>query len=242
MNRAAVLISTIVLLAAIGCGGRASGTTASTSSGGSSGRPIDGGNEPETDSATSADAESGVDSGSEMDERVCVTPDGGPGTCGGVWRCCTENGSVGIDVLCVALDASCPGPPPSGVPETSGSNVGPSELVVGTSVEERDTLCSWIALEFGGYGRFLKCDAGGGAPNLEGPANLRDCTTNLLGVAQWPASCPLTVAELTSCVTWEVQNVCLLGTLPVAMWPSDCQTLIGPQCVGGVGVVDGGDE
>ena len=244
MSRPAFVILMLVV-AAFSCGGRASGTNASTGtrgSSGSSGRPVNGGNEAETDSSASADAESGVDSSAAMDARACVTPDGGVETCGGAWRCCTENGGVGIEVLCVPLDASCPGPPPSDLADASGPNVDPSEFVVGTSVEERDTLCSWIALEFGGYGRFLKCDAGDATPSLEGPASLRDCTSNLLGVAQWPASCPLTVAQFESCVEWEVQNVCLLVTLTRAMLLADCQTLLGPQCLGGLGAADGGDQ
>ena len=153
------------------------------------------------------------------DSNVCqaTLADGGEATSG------TTDGALDL------MDATVP-------------NVAPSELVVATAVSERNVLCNWIAKQFGGYDRALTCDAGSSNARLGGPANLQDCNRNYLGVALWPAGCPLTVAQLESCVEWETQNVCLLETLPSTMRAADCQTLLGPECLGGVVTTEGGTD
>jgi hypothetical protein len=129
------------------------------------------------------------------------------------------------------------------LPEASGPNVDPSKLVVATSMSERNSLCDWIAQEFGGYGHVLRCDADveAGEGILVAPENPQACTS-IIGFAQWPPSCPLSVAQFTSCIEWETQNVCIVGVVTRAMLPADCQTFLGSECVGGVELVDSGAD
>ena len=120
--------------------------------------------------------------------------------------------------------------PPSGAIDASVSGLDPSARVVSLSAVDQQTLCAWIAQQWGGgYGRVLDCD--GGQPSLEAPQSLQDCVATF-AFAQWNSSCPLRVSDFGVCVAWEAENVCLVGADTLTMLPSQCQTLLGPQCSG----------
>ncbi len=132
----------------------------------------------------------------------------------------------------------------AGLPEALEPNVDPGKLVGATSMNDQGILCDWIAQECGGgYGHVLTCDAdvGVGKGILVAPEN-RDACKREIGFAAWPTGCPLTVAQFAWCIKWEAQNVCIVGALTRAMLPVDCQTFLGPECVAGIGLADGGAD
>ena len=64
----------------------------------------------ETNTGADARSDAGEDA-AEADAQSCVLSDGGRSTCA-FWRCCREGEPpLGIEVLCVPMDAGCPGPP-----------------------------------------------------------------------------------------------------------------------------------
>jgi hypothetical protein len=131
----------------------------------------------------------------------------------------------------------------AGLVEALEPNLDPGRLVGTTSVSDQDILCDWVAHECGGYGHVLMCDADVaiGTGILVAPENRQACEREI-GFAEWPTSCPLTVAQFASCIKWEAQNVCVVGMLTRAMLPVECQTFLGPQCAAGIGLADGGAD
>jgi hypothetical protein len=119
-----------------------------------------------------------------------------------------------------------------------GPNVDSSQRVVALSTADQATLCDWIANEWGGYGGLLRCDAG--SETLSAPTSPQDCYSGLL--ASFEPSCPLTVGQLSSCVEWQAENVCLVGTIEAAMLPPACQATIAPACTAMKGSPDGGAD
>jgi hypothetical protein len=116
-------LSALLLVARVGsgCGGTtraAGGSDGGSTAGVDAASAIDAQSQvqPDTGLSLGADAAEAADAqgdgeGAPADGGSCMILDGGHATCGGPWRCCRE-GVVYVEVVCVPLDAGCPGSPP----------------------------------------------------------------------------------------------------------------------------------
>jgi hypothetical protein len=100
------------------------------------------------------------------------------------------------------------------------------------STDQLKALCDWQATLFGGYGRWVSCEAGvvdGGDPGFSnqyyGPTDQASCVTNLSGQYQ---KCPTPLAQVKECLQWSVTYYC--G--PTVPTPAACTTFLSAQCGG----------
>ena len=86
--------------------------------------------------------------------------------------------------------------------KTATSGLATTATIGSLTSAQRGTLCDWSTCQFGGYGTSAKCDGGLG---LDQPPNQAAC------VADLPATCAATVADVEACSKLQAANPCDLS-------------------------------